>query len=240
MQFELMHHPFFFQPVEEGTTLLVEGGIVAILHHFVFSVQLNDKNKATQRILSFMLEASEDRQRANDLIEFIVQLTSLAIDGATDIRTVFTPDVASIVIPTGSIGATDYAKMYDVAVDALVKNGRAATESFIQKELLNTSLGPATERSIWDEHEAFLKVTEQLYVVRSEVLVSLPDTRWFWELFPTVLHWRARGIRVICYVPPVLAGSSEAAKENQRRNLMQGIGIVVHEKKPTSCLGIPF
>jgi hypothetical protein len=119
-------------------------------------------------------------------------------------------------------------------VETLIESGRFATEEFIRNELLavNNAFEP---RRMNDEQEAFLRVTEQIYSAKSEVLVSTKDTAWFWEIFPTIYFWRKSGIRVVAFVLPLDENSPDFAKEKQRRGFMTGIGV---ELIPTSSL--PF
>ena len=108
--------PLFFQPVEEGSALLVDGGLVSNIPHFLFNGESEQGGKDKKRVLLFMLEASEERKRAADVKELVSQLASLAVDGGTDVQLAFTPNVARIIIPTGSIRATDFNDMNDAKV----------------------------------------------------------------------------------------------------------------------------
>jgi predicted acylesterase/phospholipase RssA len=220
--------PLFFQPVEEGNTLLVDGGIVSNLPLFVFSGSNFHERGHGQRILLFMLEASEERQRADNIKELMSQLVSLSIDGGTDVQLSFASDVARIVIPTGNVRATDFNSINPEKVDQLIQNGRNAAENFIRSELFSARAA-SMDSSIFDEHEAYLRVAEQIHAAKSEVVVALTDTRWFWELFPTVYKWRRTDIRIVCLVLPLNASSSELPKERQRRRLMEGLGVILAE-----------
>ena len=82
---------------------------------------------------------------------------------------------------------------------------------------------------IEDEHEAYLAVTEHLYAVRSHVSIVSPTALWFWEIFPTLLHWRKCGIQVRALLQPVSGDTAGAAKEYQRRSIMAGLGIQIQE-----------
>jgi len=232
--------PLFFQPVEEGSALLVDGGLVSNIPHFLFNGDSEQEGKGKKRVLLFMLEASEERKRAADVKELVSQLASLAVDGGTDVQLAFTPNVARIVIPTGSIRATDFNDMNETKVSELISSGQNSANAFITSELLNTHGGSCDSNLISDEHEAFLTVCEQLYTTRSSVRVSMPNTKWFWELFPTILHWRKTGIRIVAYTPPILESSSESAKEFQRRNIMEGMGVQLQETENLPFHGFLF
>lgn len=232
--------PLFFQPVEEGSALLVDGGIVSNIPHFLFTGGFEHFPKERKRILLFMLEGSEDRKRADDLEELLFQLASLAIDGGTDVQLAFTPDIARIVIPTGNIRATDFGEMNKNKVEMLIKNGTTTTEVFIMNELLRTHGSTSVALTINDEHEAYLTVCEQLYSTRSSVSVVMPNTKWFWELFPTVLHWRKNNIRITAGLPPIVVGSTDEKKEFQRREFMAGMGVELIVTRSLPFHGILF
>jgi len=232
--------PLFFQPVEEGSALLVDGGIVSNIPHFLFTGEGMRAVKGRKRVILFMLEATEARARAENLEEFAAQLASLVVDGGTDVQLAFTPDLARISIPTGSVRATDFLEMDTQKTKQLIKNGRNAADTFIKRELLNTHGAAIDLQPIADEHEAYLAVSEQLYATGAEVRVSMPDTKWFWELFPTVLHWRRAKIRIAVFVPPLIAGSREAAAETQRRGYLVGLGAEVFETRILAFHGILF
>ncbi len=221
--------PLFFQPVEEGTTLLVDGGVVSNLPLFVVTGSERQMNRHRKRVLLFMLEAETQRKRADHIIELLDQLVSLSIDGGTDVQLRFAPDVARIVISTGSVKATDFNHMTKDQVEMLIESGRNAADGFIKKELLSARSGATEEASVFDEHEGYLRITEQIYSTKTEVVVAMSDTRWFWELFPTVFYWRTTNVRVVCLVPPIQASSAESSKEKQRRELMAGLGDVIKE-----------
>ena len=51
--------PLFFQPVEEGSALLVDGGIVSNIPYFLFSGEATRHVRGKNRVLLFTLEVSE-------------------------------------------------------------------------------------------------------------------------------------------------------------------------------------
>ena len=81
---------------------------------------------------------------------------------------------------------------------------------------------------------------EQLYSTRSDVRISMPDTKWFWELFPTILHWKMTDVRVVAYALPISTDLPEGAKEKQRRKLLEGMGVEVIETVTLPFRGILF
>jgi len=228
--------PFFYQPVEEGSTLLVDGGLVSNLPHFVFFHK--EEPEREKRVLCFALEADEPTGRPVDAPAYMRRLVSLSIDGATDVQLRLQTNIGKVFIHTGSVQATDMDRMDLATVDALIEKGKTATDSFIRQELRGATKLSISNRILLDEHQAFLSITEQITAVRRQAVISFRDTRWFWELFPTVLYWRRQGIRLYCFTLPVTDDSVEASKERQRRYLMEQMGVHVIESTKLSFHGI--
>lgn len=129
--------PLFYQPVKEGSTLLVDGGLVSNLPHFVFANQKHSEHD--RRILCFALEAEEKDGSPKDPISYLKRLVSLAIDGATDVQLRFKTDIGKVSITTGSVQATDMDKMDKDIVESLIESGKSATASFIRQEMLGAT-----------------------------------------------------------------------------------------------------
>ncbi|MEK7951411.1 patatin-like phospholipase family protein [Luteolibacter soli] len=216
--------PGFFQPVEEGATLLVDGGVVSNIPHFLFNGAAK-RGRQSKRVLLFMLESTEEQNRACDAKELASQVASLAVDGGMDVQLSFTPNIAKIVIPTGAIQATDFDSMDAGKVNSLIESGQRTAHKFITEELLNSQGAGSGVSIIYDEHEAFLAVAERLNSVRQSVRIAMRDTKWFWELFPTVLNWKKTGIQVTVFTTPLGGCSSEGPKEKQRRGFLDGMGV---------------
>jgi predicted acylesterase/phospholipase RssA len=222
--------PLYFQPVEEGSTLLVDGGLVSNLPLFVFASRSNFDQPPGRRTLSFALEADQSTDRPRDAKTYLRKLIGLTIDGGTDVQLRFQPDMAKITIPTGTIQATDFESMDATKVETLIENGRVATNSFLRHELLGTRSGTLQSKSIFDEHQAFQRLTDQLTAVRKQAIISFSDTKWFWDLFPTVFYWLRQGVQVHCFTLPLNQSLVDSAKEMQRRHLMTQMGVLLYER----------
>lgn len=220
--------PIFFQPVQIGEMLFVDGGILANLPLFVFYDSSQQRRSSNEKILAFALGSVKRDDRPRDSFEYILKLANLTVEGATNIQKSLQSNVSVIEIDTKGILATDFAKMNAEASNVLLEEGRVATEKFFANEHLYTAgISNATE-SVWDEHQAFNVIVEQADSARKQVIIADTSTNWFWELFPTVLGWRKRGIEVICFTPqPTVAN---ALRENQRIAVLNGMGAkVIHD-----------
>jgi hypothetical protein len=60
-----------------------------------------------------------------------------------------------------------------------------------------------------------------------EIVVQSADTRWAWNLVPTLIHWQMNGVVVRVFAPPL--GQQGAREEVARRNLLADLGIELRE-----------
>src|ERR1035438_4749929 len=173
--------------------------------------------------------------RLNTDMPGLRKLIGLAIDGGTDAQSRFRPHMAKISIPTGTTQATDFDRMDKTVIETLIENGARAATSFIKQELLAAQGGVSKTKSLFDEHQAFLRLTEHSTSARNLVVVSFPDTKWFWELFPTAFYWLRHGVQIHCFTAPPNDSSADSAKEDQRRHIMTRMGVLLYEQT-----GVPF
>lgn len=77
-----------------------------------------------------------------------------------------------------------------------------------------------------------------LHYASSRVVIAHDDTKWFWELFPTVYTWLRKGIRITAFAKPSDGAGSAERKEGQRRNLIKQFGINLIETTTLPFEGI--
>ena len=168
----------------------------------------------------------------------MAELASIAIDGTTGIQLGLSDNTAVVEIQTGDVKATDFERVSTSpeTVTQLVSSGRAAVSAFVEGEVSNPTKHRPANRYLADLHELFLSVIIHAEAAKHEVVISMRDTEWAWDLFPSVYAWRRRGLRVACVVPPLAAAvDSASAKERQRRNMLVGLGVEMRESD-----GVPF
>lgn len=230
--------PVFFQPVQEGQILYVDGGILSNLPLFVFADANDPHHNQFERILAFALVANEAPSTPQHSIELLLSLSNLTVDGATDLQQSLQPEVSVIEINTGSIRATDFKKMNDSVVADLIEKGKSQTARFLREEHHRTTGANITNAEFRDEYQAYLALVSNAPSVKAEVIFSHESTSWFWELFPTILGWRRRAINVICLTTPCSGESEHAKRERQRRSMLSGMGVHVIEIPDLSVKGI--
>lgn len=233
--------PFVFQPVMEGASLLVDGAAVSNSPVYLFTKQSGQRARREENVLLFSLRADRTHSQPQNVIDLLRKVAAAAIDGSSHVQLSLSPEVERVVISTGDVQATDFERMRSSSVRAsLVSSGRRAAHDFIKSQ--NALPSARTDRSnyIHDTHQLYMKVVERVHNVNRRVLASFDNTRWFWELFPTVFAWRRRGIHIVAVVPPIEGSSLPSREERQRRAMLVALGVQVVEKAPLDFHGFLF
>lgn len=230
--------PVFFQPTQEGQILYVDGGIISNLPLFVFADSDDAYQNSSERILAFALIAGDAPMTPQNSIDFLLSLSNLTVDGATDLQQSLQPKVSVIEINTGSIRATDFKKMNDSIITKLIDEGKRQTERFLKEEHHRTTGSNITNAEFRDEHQAYFALVSNASSVKSEVIFAHESTSWFWELFPTIMAWRRKGINIVCLTTPCLGSSDRSKRETQRREILGGMGVHVIEIEELPLKGI--
>jgi len=221
--------PFFFEPVEIGNDLYVDGGMLSNLPTFVFSDRSKSPLALGGRILSFRLMGAES-QRAERNIGWLAQrLIGTAIDGSAIIQSGMQGNISTVAIETGKVSSTNF-DISQSEVDFLLRSGRTAVTEFIRNEhdkLNDTFTGDVAR---YGEDHLFDDVAMEMSTPGRRLVVGCKDTKWFWGLFPSVAHWMFSGARV-----DILVRDGQAsARELYRRGLLSNMGarIVVTPSLP--------
>ncbi len=185
--------PFFFQAVVEGNDRLVDGGILSNLPAFVFA---EEHRRSGKPILTFRLQAQPTAAADWSFLELIKRLVDTSISGASEIQLGLVQGASHIDIPTGDIRATDFDRMDDAARTMLFRNGQDAATHFIESEAIRLGPPAGAESRFWNPDRLYLEVVRQSAQPAAEIILAQRDTEWYWQLFPTVLHWRLNGMRV--------------------------------------------
>ncbi len=219
--------PFFYQAVEDGASVLVDGGVVSNLPAFVFAnlLEESDARSVLSRVLCFRLFADESaiRSRPSGFLDFARQLADSAIDGAIEIQQSLQADVYTVRINTGSIGSTDFEGTGPKEKAALYQAGAEAVEKFIRNERLEVRAN-VSARVYRGFDEKLLLFVQALRSCEQTAWAVGASTYWLLFTFPTMLAAMRRGIRL-----HVLTTPSSDPTEVQRRTLLRRLGAAVHE-----------
>jgi predicted acylesterase/phospholipase RssA len=223
--------PIFFQPIDRRH---VDGGVLSNLPAFVFSKREHSHRPLASRVLAFTLVADEVSLDAWNTELFLQLLASAVVDGSQKLQLDLLSNIHVVSIPTGSIKATDFDKMNPEATNMLIQNGVAATRSFFEQELLNVRPAPSTEAVCYGIDEMYTRVTESLELVLDRIVVADINTDWVYSLFPSLLCWRAKGVRVDVLLPAL----GDKPDGVYRRQLLRAMGAHVTEIPNTTA--VPF
>lgn len=231
--------PFFFQPVSQGTSIYVDGGILSNLPTFVFS---DDTELSQDPIIAFSLfEHSRRNIEIRDLKTYLTSLYTTVVDGAEALQFQLGPRVYPVNVDVSGIDSTDFSILSkEPEVLRLVEAGRKAFSDFAK----SYEAGEVDDHANWnrpdlhvDESEAYSWLVSECEQPLTEIIVSATETRWFWSLFPTVLNLLMRGVRISALVGPTSPNPQEAEKEQQRRAYMEMLGVEIREQESLPALG---
>lgn len=224
--------PLFFEPVESGNTLYVDGGMLSNLPAFVFANRQDGPLALGGRVLGFRLSESINAKPERNLPWLVKRLVDTAISGATEIQGSIQSNVSVISIPTGDVSSINF----DISkedVDVLLNFGRNAMLDFVKDEHAQLKDSLSSDIARYGEDELFDDLTREMAIPGRRLIVACTRTRWFWDLFPSIIHWMFAGANVDIVVQDGAASS----REKSRRELLQKLGarIVMVSQVPLSC-----
>jgi predicted acylesterase/phospholipase RssA len=219
--------PLFFEPVPVGNSLFVDGGVLSNLPTFVFS-QSNPHDDLGGPILAFSLTDDSPPPAEWPHSVMLRALMDTVVGGATEIQSALQSDVNIVSIPTGTIKATDFHITEDEVAD-LVDRGRRAVFAFIDNEAHTLRQQSRADIHYQGEDRFFAELVREARVSGEQLVCSMPDTLWFWQLFPTVLTWCVNGADLQVFLRPASGQEDNLAREKQRRGLLAALGASIHE-----------
>lgn len=231
--------PLFFEPVESGNDFLVDGGILSNLPTFAFDDDHVTTRSLGGRILAFRLKSAEEFGTQWSLRWLLRRLIDTVISGATELQSELQPRISVVEINTGTVSSTDF-DISQENVDFLLSEGRDAVKQFVRNEHDKLSEHLQSDLARSGEDELFDDVVREMAIPGRRLLVSCDDTRWFWRLFPSVLHWLFNGAAVDILTRPLAGDSTDVHRERQRRTFLEKMGARIEctESLPPRCFVI--
>jgi len=214
--------PIFFQPINKRH---VDGGLLSNLPAFVYLDRENSQRALASRVLAFTLVADEADASDWGTEAFLKLLANAVVDGSQQLQLDFQSDVHVVSIPTGDIKATDFSKMTPEVTNVLIANGSRATKKFFEQELLQIQPTAPTNSICYGMDEVYTRTVESLDLPLERVVIADHNTDWVYSLFPSLLCWRARGVRVDALLPAL----GDKADGGYRRRLLLAMGVHLTE-----------
>lgn len=214
--------PVFFRPFSKQH---VDGGLVSNSPIHIFAHQ-----PSYHRILSFQLEESGEKL-PRGFKAFLERLISTIVEGGTRVQQGFGIQVDSIIIPISGIKATDFDKLNTTKINDLVETGKDITLeklAALQDKALASRHSNALNEELRSYDQLYSLIATYSREKVSDVIVSAPDTKWSWHIFPTLVKWTndKANIYVFCERNPQNRDITKYDEELRRKRL-ESFGCVV-------------
>ncbi len=214
--------PLFFEPVEQGSDLFVDGGLISNLPSFVFSDPKRSSVALGGRVLAFRLSGDDEKVQSWRIDTLAKRLIDAAISGVTAVQQLTQRDVTPVVIKTGTISSTDF-DIQDTDIKSLLDAGRRAVIDLVLNEHQRISASASSDGVRYGEDELYDDIAREMTTPGQRIAVACADTKWFWSLFPSVINWVFSGAAV-----DVLVEEKEfKLDELQRQKFLRGLGARV-------------
>jgi predicted acylesterase/phospholipase RssA len=227
--------PLFFEPVESGNSLYVDGGMLSNLPAFVFADRSDSALAPGGRILGFRLVENTRTDIERTVGGLIRRLVDTAISGATKMQNEMKSNVSLVSIPTGDVSSLNF-EISKEDVDSLLESGRSAMRAFVSDEHSRLNDALASDIARFGEDELYDDLVREMATPGKRLIVSCAKTRWLWDLFPSVAHWLFSGASV----DVIIQEGPHSPRERQRRRLLTSLGarVAVVDTLPVTCFAL--
>ena len=213
--------PIFFQPVENR---FVDGGLLSNLPAFIFS---NRPETHYSRVLAYCLVADSEENKISDIRTYMGLLANVIVDGAKNIQTSLQDNIYQINISTDKIKATDFDKMNEKVIERLIKNGENAVTKFIQDEYSLLHDHHTKNNLCKTQTDTNNAIVESVENKMDYIVISGSDTKWVYELFPSILSWTLNEAKIKVYLR---SNNDDAVHGDYRQRLLNTMGVDIIEK----------
>lgn len=231
--------PIFFQPVDQK---FVDGGIVSNLPSFV----INDGySRNFEKLLCFAFRPDKRGQSESSLTteSYFSKLISAIIDGGVHIQNELQPNLHIIQINDLPLSTVDFEQINDQKLDEMFEVGRKATEQFFNSEVTNVKNIINNRLILNTEPETLNQIVRESPNLDDHIIFSLNDTRFVYNLFPTLLKWRLQGVK-ISFLTKNINQSARSGHDIQheefRRLVLRVLGISLVENTSLIFEGVLF
>jgi predicted acylesterase/phospholipase RssA len=224
--------PLFFEPVELGNDLFVDGGMLSNLPSYVFADPRKNALALGGRILAFRLVGDDVARSPWRIDQLVKRLIDAAISGATAVQQSMQRDVTTVTIPTGRVSSTNFA-IDEKDVNFLLDSGRRSVVELIRNEHQHVAAHLFADGARLGEDELFDDLVREMTIPGQRLAIACSDTKWFWSLFPSVIHWVCAGATV-----DILLEQRDFRKsELQRQETLRKLGARIMLVKSVPFLG---
>lgn len=229
--------PLFFQPVLIGDSRIVDGGMLSNLPTFTAD---GDSHIRSRRVLAYRLVGAAPAQPDWTVRHLLRSLIDTVVSGAAELQVQMNRQVSCIDIQVNDLAATDFHLMDSDRKNRLINTGASAARQFLERGLFGIRQQAYYSSSLSNLDEVYGAIAAQSDNLPETVLISEASTEWYWQLFPSVLFWRAKGVPVSVLLEPATGEPHNLSKEQSRRFNLRGMGIEVKEVEHLPLQGYVF
>ncbi len=182
--------PIFFQPVD---LRYVDGGMLSNLPSFVF---MDKSHSIYDKVLAFTLENDERVKPINNFESYLNRIVNTSIEGSSKLQLDFQKNTHIIKINTGTISSTDFDKIDSIKIEELLDSGSKATSLFFEDEIVHIRESSNKFNINQDFFQSYNHLVNTINENVDEILISDINTKWVYELFPTLLNWRMKDCKI--------------------------------------------
>ena len=179
--------PFFYAPIDNR---YVDGGLLCNLP-IIFAQNKYDFD----RILAFTF--NQEQTNSKGIPKYLYTLINTIIQGSTQIQKQLVDKVSTINI-TANIGLLDFEVFKNKKkLNNLIYQGALAVKSFIKHEDFYVK---GNKINLLNRAE---QVRAQVHYLSNEpideIIISLPNLKWSWDLFLTILKWKNNKCKILVF-----------------------------------------
>jgi hypothetical protein len=233
--------PVFFQPVEAK---YVDGGVVSNLPTFVLDPE---QRLSFEKMLCFTFKAASAslvlRNGRYDPEEYIRRLVSTTIDSGVTIQSSFRDNLHIIEIGDLPLDTVDFDKINSETTKIMIEAGATASRKFFDSETTRLHRDGDTRPALLTEPQTLNQIVRERCGDRDEVVLALKNTRYVYNLFPTLLNWRLSKTKIRFITTRLVnpeSKSDQVAHEKLRRLVLRCLGAELHEEGSLPLEGVFF
>ncbi len=218
--------PLFFQPVLVGESRIVDGGMLSNLPTFTSDGESLIRSRP---VLAYRLIGAPSILPDWTTSHLLRSLIDTVVSGSAELQIRMHRHVTCINIRIDELAATDFDLVNSGMKGRLVEIGAEAARTFLDSGMLGVRHQSYYSSSLSCLDEVYGVIASQSSKLPEEVLISEATTDWYWQLFPSVLFWRTRGVPVSVLLEPAKGDAHNLSKESSRRANLEGMGVSVKE-----------
>lgn len=190
--------PLFFQPILDDTSVYVDGGVISNLPITISINILRDNVKNIENIIGFHLYNASNHSPKFPwgLRDFIKRMAHAITNGNVELQKLASPQYINLIpISIDFVKSEDFDLMTNEMKEKLYVEGYEQT-----KKILGTGYLREVEKNtgniIFYQHDYFSKLQDFLTNAKDEIIFSINDLDWVFEIVMSIIYARTKGVEI--------------------------------------------